>query len=331
MTVKKIAVLTSGGDAPGMNACIRAVCLRGEHHNIEVVGYNSGYIGLINQDYTTLRPSMVHNLIQRGGTLLHSARCEKFKQDEYVKQAAKNLDEANIDGLIVIGGNGSFKGAEKLQSMWDKPVIGVPGTIDNDIAGTDYTIGYHTAIQTAVESLDKVRDTAEAFERIFLVDVMGREAGFIALNSAISSGADHVLLPETFTSAAEELVKILDKLDKRRHHRANSSHIIVVTENIWPGGLEVLQDSLSAETGVGVRILTLGHVQRGGSPVWQDRLLASKLGDFAVEELIRGSMGVMAGVKNTIPVAVKFSDIKNAKKTLNSYSMKMLESITLLG
>ncbi len=331
MSIKKIAVITSGGDAPGMNACLRAICLSAESHNIEVIGYQSGYIGLIKQDYTLLQPHMVHNLIQRGGTVLHSARCEKFLHEKHRQTAVDNLNENNIDGLIVIGGNGSFKGAHALQNMWDKPVIGVPGTIDNDIAGTDYTIGYHTAIQTAVESLDKVRDTAEAFERIFLVDVMGREAGFIALNSAISSGADHVLLPETFTSAAEELVKILDKLAKRRQHRPNSSHIIVVTENIWPGGLQVLQDSLHAETGVDVRILTLGHVQRGGSPVWQDRLLATKLGDYALRAMIKGEKGIMAGVKSALPVSIAFSDLEHTDKRLNPYSMAMLEDITLLG
>ncbi len=331
MALKRLAVITSGGDAPGMNACIRAICLTAESQQIEVIGYRSGYIGLIKQDYIKLTSSMVHNLIQRGGTILHSARCEKFRQDEYVKKAAENLNENNIDGLIVIGGNGSFKGAEKLGEYWDKPIIGCPGTIDNDIAGTDYTIGYHTAIQTAVESIDKVRDTAEAFERIFLVDVMGREAGFIALNSAIASGADHVLLPETFTSAAEELVKILDKLDKRRHHRANSSHIIVITENLWPGGLNILKDSLYAETGVDVRILTLGHVQRGGSPVWQDRLLATKLGDYAVTAMLNGESGVMAGVRSALPVSVEFKYVHNKDKNLNPYSMKMLDTITLLG
>lgn len=331
MSLKKIGVLTSGGDAPGMNACIRAICLSAESLDIEVMGYKSGYIGLLKQDYIKLNSSDVYNLLQRGGTVLHSARCEKFRKDKYIKQAAAQLDADGIDGLIVIGGNGSFKGAQKLQQYWDKPVIGCPGTIDNDIAGTDYTIGYHTAIQTAVESIDKVRDTAESFERIFLVDVMGREAGFIALNSAISSGADHVVLPETFTSSAEELVNILDKIAKRRVHRANSSHIIVVTENLWPGGLNVLQDSLHSETGIEVRMLTLGHVQRGGSPVWQDRLLATKLGNFALKAMINGDKGVMTGVKAALPILVKFEDIDNLRKTLNPYSMGMLENITLLG
>jgi 6-phosphofructokinase 1 len=158
MSLKKIGVLTSGGDAPGMNACIRAICLTAESLDIEVVGYKSGFIGLLKQDFSKLNSSDVYNILQRGGTVLHSARCEKFKQDKYVKKAAQHLDENDIDGLIVIGGNGSFKGAQKLQEYWNKPIIGCPGTIDNDIAGTDYTIGYHTAIQTAVESIDKVRD-----------------------------------------------------------------------------------------------------------------------------------------------------------------------------
>lgn len=331
MSLKKIGVLTSGGDAPGMNACIRAICLTAESLDIEVVGYKSGFIGLLKQDFSKLNSSDVYNILQRGGTVLHSARCEKFKQDKYVKKAAQHLDENDIDGLIVIGGNGSFKGAQKLQEYWNKPIIGCPGTIDNDIAGTDYTIGYHTAIQTAVESIDKVRDTAESFERIFLVDVMGREAGFIALNSAISSGADHVVLPETFTSAAEELMNILDKIAKRRENRANSSHIIVITENLWPGGLNILRDSLLSETGVDVRILTLGHVQRGGSPVWQDRLLATKLGNYALQAMLKGEKGIMTGVKASIPISVNFEDIDKKEKKLNPYSMQMLETITLLG
>ena len=331
MSLNKIAVITSGGDAPGMNACIRAICLAAEAHNIEVLGYKSGYIGLLKQDYIPLHSSVVYNLIQRGGTLLHSARCEKFKHDEHILHAIDNLNANNIDGLIVIGGDGSFKGAARLQAFWNKPVIGVPGTIDNDIAGTDFTIGYHTAIQTAVESLDKVRDTAEAFERIFLVDVMGRSAGYIALNSAISSGADHVLLPETFTSAEQELVKIIDKLDKRRRHRANSSHIIVLTENIWPGGLAVLQASLQAQTNIDVRILSLGHVQRGGSPVWQDRLLATKLGDYAIQAMTNGEKGIMVGIKSSLPISLPFETLGGLKKPLNRYSMQMLDSITLLG
>ncbi len=331
MAIKKIAVLTSGGDAPGMNACIRAVCLAAISVGADVIGYKYGYNGLLKQEYIPLDQYVVRNLLQRGGTILHSARCEKFKHPEQIELAAKHLEDINVDGLVVVGGDGSFRGAKKLQAVWDKPVIGVPGTIDNDITGTDYTVGYHTAIQTAVESLDKVRDTAEAFERIFVVDVMGREAGYIALNSAISAGADHVLLPETFTSAAEELVKILDKLDKRRKNRANKSHIIVITENLWPGGLNVLADSLQAESGVDVRILTLGHVQRGGSPVWQDRLLATKLGTYAVELIQQNEKGMMSAISHRLPAAIPLSDDTLTRKELNTYSMKIRDEITLLG
>lgn len=331
MRVKKIAVLTSGGDAPGMNACIRAVYLAARNEGIEVIGYQHGYNGLLKQDYLSLGHKDIRNLIQRGGTSLYSARCEKFKHAEHRLKAAENLDKAQVDGLIVIGGDGSFKGAEMLQTIWDKPVVGVPGTIDNDISGTDYTIGYHTAIQTAVESIDKVRDTADAFERIFIVDVMGRNAGFIALNSAIAGGADHVILPETFDSAAGELVRILDKLDKRRRNHANSSHIIVITENLWPGGLNVLCDSLQSETGVETRSLTLGHVQRGGSPVWQDRILASKLGSYAVEMVLNDERGKMAGIRHRYPESVTLANSREDRKPLNHYSISMLEKIALLG
>jgi 6-phosphofructokinase 1 len=314
-----------------MNACIRATYLAARNEGIDVIGYQHGYNGLIKQDFVEFAHRDIRNLIQRGGTVLYSARCEKFKKDEYRVKAAKHLDEAGVDGLVVIGGDGSFKGAEMLQQVWDKPVVGVPGTIDNDIAGTDYTIGYHTAIQTAVESIDKVRDTADAFERIFIVDVMGRHAGFIALNSAIAGGADHVILPETFESAGDELVRILDKLDKRRKNHANSSHIIVVTENLWPGGLNILCQSIQKETGLETRILTLGHVQRGGSPVWQDRVLASKLGTFAVEMIMNDERGRMAGIRHRYPESVPLENSREDRKPLNHYSMSMLDKITLLG
>ncbi|WP_395343732.1 ATP-dependent 6-phosphofructokinase [Ningiella sp. W23] len=330
MSVKKIAVLTSGGDAPGMNACIRAVYLAARHEGIEVIGYQHGYNGLLKQDYVEFTHKDIRNLIQRGGTVLFSARCEKFRKEEHRQKAADHLSELGVDGLIVIGGDGSFKGAELLQQLWDKPVIGVPGTIDNDIAGTDYTIGYHTAIQTAVESIDKVRDTADAFERVFIVEVMGREAGFIALNSAIAAGADHVVLPETFESAGDEIVKILDKLDQRRKNHANSSHIVVITENLWPGGLDILRDSLQTETGLETRVLTIGHVQRGGSPVWQDRILASKLGAYAVEMVVNDERGLMAGIRHRYPEAVPLENSREDLKPLNHYSISMLDKMTLL-
>lgn len=330
MAVKKIAILTSGGDAPGMNACIRAVTLAAANDKIEVIGFRHGYNGLLENEWKPLTTASVHNLIQRGGTILHSARCEKFKQPEQIKLAGQVLEKNDLDGLIIVGGNGSFMGALALQDIWDRPVIGIPGTIDNDVAGTDYTVGYHTAIQTAVESLDKVRDTADAFERIFIVDVMGREAGFIALNSAIAAGADHVLLPETFTTADKELAKILDKLEKRRSNVANASHIIVVTENIWPGGLNNLAQALQDKTGVDARILTLGHVQRGGSPDWHDRVLATKLGTYAVQLIQEGRKGVMAGIRHRYPAAIPLDPSKVEMKALNDYSLLIQDKITLI-
>jgi 6-phosphofructokinase 1 len=331
MPINKVAILTSGGDAPGMNACIRAICLACEHESIETIGYKHGFNGLLKQDWRALAAVDVYNLIQRGGTILYSARCEKFKSDEGAVLAAKHLDENEVDALIIVGGNGSFMGAEHLQNFWNKPIIGIPATIDNDIAGTDFTIGFHTAIQTAVESIDKVRDTADAFERIFLVEVMGRDAGYIALDSAICSGSDHVLVPELFTSAAEELVKILDKLDTRRKNNVRSSHIIVITENLWPGGLNVLADSLVSETGFDVRVLTLGHVQRGGSPVSKDRMLATRLGTFAVESILKGKKGVMIGETHTKPVLVDLATTRTKTKNLNHYSVDILDKITRLG
>lgn len=331
MPINKIAILTSGGDAPGMNACIRAICLACEHKGIETIGYKYGFNGLLKQDWRQLSAADVYNLIQRGGTLLHSARCEKFKTEEGAVLAAKHLKENEVDALIIVGGNGSFKGAEYLQNFWENPIIGIPATIDNDISGTDFTIGFHTAIQTAVESIDKVRDTAEAFERIFLVEVMGRNAGYIALDSAICSGSDHVLLPELFTSAAQELVKILDKLESRRKNKANSSHIIIITENLWPGGLNILADSLTSETGFDVRVLTLGHVQRGGSPVSKDRMLATRLGTYAVESILKGKTGVMVGETHTKPVLVELEATRTKVKHLNHYSVDILDKITRLG
>jgi 6-phosphofructokinase 1 len=331
MPIKKIAILTSGGDAPGMNACIRAVCLACEHEGIETIGYKHGFNGLLEQDWTALSASDTYNLIQRGGTILYSARCDEFKTTSGAQLASKNLDALGIDGLIIIGGNGSFMGAEHLLKFWNKPVVGIPGTIDNDIAGTDFTIGFHTAIQTAVESIDKVRDTAEALERIFLVEVMGRDTGFLALDAAICSGSDHVVVPELFSSASEELTKIMEKLETRRSNKVSTSHIIIVTENLWPGGLNALADELISKTEVDVRVLTLGHVQRGGSPVSKDRMLATRLGIFAVESILKGETGVMAGEMHSKPVLVDLAKTRETAKNLNHYSVDILEKIARLG
>ncbi|ALM90496.1 MULTISPECIES: ATP-dependent 6-phosphofructokinase [Alteromonas] len=324
---KRVAVLTSGGDAPGMNACIRAIVIACERQGFTLFGYQHGYNGLLEQEYEILAPQATHNLIQQGGTVLHSARCEPFKTDEGAKTAATNLTKLEVDTLIVIGGDGSFRGADHLADFWHGQIIGIPGTIDNDVAGTDATIGYYTAIDTVVSSIDKVRDTADAFERIFIVEVMGRHAGFLALNSALASAADYVILPETFDQCDAELDKITGQIEKRRQLKGAISFIIVVAENVWPGGLNDLANKLVSKTQSEVRPVTLGHVQRGGSPVSQDRLLATKLGTYAVSLVGSDTNGVMVGELNGTPSEIPLTQTWEKNKPLNPSSMETMLTI----
>ena len=325
--MRKIAVLTSGGDAPGMNACIRAIVLTCLRYDIEVVGYRHGYNGLLQQEYLNLRAKNVYNIIQRGGTILHSARCLEFKSDEAVKLAAKHLDILGIEALLVIGGDGSFRGAQHLSQFWKGQVIGLPGTIDNDIDGTDATIGYYTAIETALDSIDKVRDTADAFERVFLVEVMGRHAGFIGLSAAVASAADQVLLPELTRSNDDELQNIIDHIEQVKLRRGNSSYIVVITENLWKEGVTKLAEELTKRTAIETRPVILGHVQRGGSPVSQDRLLATKMGAFAVEAALEGKTGVMIGEVNQKLVCADLSTSWLGKKQLDPYLVKIQQDL----
>ncbi|MCW8092231.1 ATP-dependent 6-phosphofructokinase [Alteromonas sp. ASW11-130] len=314
---KKIAVLTSGGDAPGMNACIRAIVLACERANYAIVGYQHGYNGLLNQEYCLLNNNQVHNLIQRGGTVLHSARCHEFKTDAGAKKASENLNELDIDTLIVIGGDGSFRGADHLGKFWSGQILGLPGTIDNDISGTDATIGFYTAIDTAVSSIDKVRDTADAFERIFLVEVMGRHAGFLALHAALASSADYVILPELFDNPEAVLDQISSQLAERRKQSEHISYIVVLAEKLWPGGIDNLAKALTKKTQSEVRPVILGHVQRGGSPVSQDRILATKLGAYAVSLVTKDITGVMVGEHNGKTVEVPFTHTWDKSKPLD--------------
>lgn len=322
---KKIAILTSGGDAPGMNACIRAIVLVCERSGYEVFGFKHGYNGLLKQEYTRLCSVKVHNLAQRGGTILHSARCLEFKQDISGQLAADNLNALGIDTLFVIGGDGSFRGAEHLGRFWNGQIIGLPGTIDNDIAGTDATIGYFTAIETAVESVDKVRDTADAFERIFLVEVMGRHAGFLGLNGALASAADYVILPELFNNEDDTLSDILSQLGERREQRGDVSYIIILAENVWPAGINDLAEKLEARTNTEVRPVILGHVQRGGSPVSQDRLLAMKLGAYAATLVGKPVTGVMIGEQNGQAVEVPLSSTWETSKPLDALCVETMQ------
>ena len=324
---KRVAILTSGGDAPGMNACIRAAIIACQKANYTLLGYKHGYNGLLQQEYIPLSLDTTHNLIQQGGTILHSARCKELKRQEGIKKAANNLMKAEVDTLIVIGGDGSFRGAAELGKEWDGQILGIPGTIDNDISGTDATIGYFTAIDTAMSSIDKVRDTADAFERIFLIEVMGRNAGFLALNAALSSAADYVVVPEFFESAEKEIEKLVAQIKAQRALKGPVSFIVVVAENVWPNGLAGLTEALQSHDISDVRPVTLGHVQRGGSPVAQDRLLATTLGEFAISLVGSDITNIMVGEVNQRPVTVPLNKTWEDTKPLNEARVDAMRTL----
>jgi 6-phosphofructokinase 1 len=290
--MEHIAVLTSGGDAPGMNACIRAVVRTAIYHDIKISGIVGGYEGLINNDFKLLTSADVGNIIQRGGTILKTARSKRYKTDEGLDLAYNNLKNQGIEGLIVIGGDGSFKGAEALGKKYtDIKVIGIPGTIDNDLFGTDFTIGYDTAINTVVDAVDNIRDTAISHNRLFFVEVMGRDAGLIALRSGIACGAEAILIPET-TTYIDKLVEVLE----RGWSRKKTGCVIIVAEGDDAGGAykvaEIVKQKFNKyETKVAI----LGHIQRGGSPTCMDRVLATRLGYEAVTALVNGKNRIMVG------------------------------------
>ncbi|MBN2863396.1 MAG: 6-phosphofructokinase [Bacteroidales bacterium] len=300
--IRKIGVLTSGGDAPGMNAAIRGVTRTAVYNGLEVVGIRQGYQGLINSDFMPLESGSVSDIIQRGGTILKTARCEEFKTPEGRAKAYNNLKEARIDGVVVIGGDGSFTGARIFNEEYDIPFVGIPGTIDNDIYGTDYTIGYDTALNTVVEAVDKIRDTASAHNRMFFVEVMGAEAGFIALYSGIATGAEAIIIPETKGEARD-----LKALIESGNIRKKSSNLIIVAEGDEEGGAFAIAEKLKNEfTGYDIRVSVLGHLQRGGSPSANDRVNASRLGHAAVEALLDDQKSVMVGLTNNEIVLVPF-------------------------
>ncbi len=287
--MKKIGVFTSGGDAPGMNACVRAVVRGAIYNGLEVIGIQYGYEGMIEGRFVDLQARSVSNIIQRGGTILRTARSEHFRTTEGRAAAAKNLKAANIEGLVAIGGDGTFQGATKLHEEHGIPIIGVPGTIDNDLFGTDFTIGYDTAVNTAMEAIDKIRDTAASHDRLFYVEVMGRDAGFIAIDVGISSGSEHIAIPETHTNITD----LKEALSASKQHK--SSAIIIVAEGEESGGALSLAEKIKDAAGYDYRICVLGHIQRGGTPSARDRLLASRLGIASVDALLEGQSGVMVG------------------------------------
>ncbi len=290
--LKKIGILTSGGDAPGMNACIRAITRTAIYHNLEVIGFRWGFKGILEMDFRPLGSRSVSNIIQRGGTILGSSRCKEFETKEGVYRAAENLRELGVDALMVIGGNGSLKGAHELTEVWDGQVIGLPGTIDNDLGGTDWTIGFFTAVDTALDSIDKIRDTAEAFQRVFLIEVMGRKAGDIALGVGIGGGAEEILIPEVPLDL-EALGHRLIEAKKR----GKGSYIVVVAEGVCEGGAHKVASEIKRLTSYDSHICVLGHTQRGGSPVGHDRLFATRTGAHAVKAALEGATGVMVGVQ----------------------------------
>ncbi|MDQ0783145.1 6-phosphofructokinase [Chryseobacterium sp. W4I1] len=315
--VKKIAVLTSGGDSPGMNAALRAVVRTANYYNIECYGVREGYNGLINDDFLKMGPRSVKNIINQGGTILKSARSVEFRTPEGRQKAYDNCVKHGVDALVCIGGDGTFTGAKIFYEEFGIRVIGVPGTIDNDIFGTDNTIGYDTALNTAMEAIDKVRDTATSHNRVFFVEVMGRDAGFIALNSGLATGALDILIPEKKDSM-EDLFANFRKAEKT----GKASSIVVVAEGEKLGSIYDLADQTKKEfPEYDIRVTILGHIQRGGSPSCADRVLASRLGYGAVVGLMEGKTNVMAGMRSNDMV---YTPIEDAIKKHNEINKDLL-------
>jgi 6-phosphofructokinase 1 len=292
-TIKKIGVLTSGGDSPGMNAAIRSVVRTCAFHNIECVGIYRGYQGMIEGDFIPMGPRSVHNIINKGGTILKSARSKEFMTPEGRKKAYDELVKAGVEGFVVIGGDGSFTGAEIFNNEYGFPVMGIPGTIDNDIFGTSHTLGYDTALNTVVECIDKIRDTASSHNRLFFVEVMGRDAGHIALNAGIGGGAEEILIPE----AELGLERLLESLKKSKASGKSSSIVVIAEGDKIGKNVFELKDYVEANLPeYDIRVSVLGHMQRGGPPSCYDRVLASRLGVKAVESLMEGKSNFMVGM-----------------------------------
>ncbi|TLX77687.1 6-phosphofructokinase [Labilibacter sediminis] len=324
--VTKIGVLTSGGDSPGMNAALRAVVRAAIYNKLEVVGISQGYHGMILDRIEPMTSKSVSNIIHQGGTILKSARSEGFRTPEGRKKAFENLQKHGVDGLVVIGGDGTFTGARIFAQEYNIPIVGVPGTIDNDLYGTDYTIGYDTALNTVVEAVDKVRDTASAHSRLFFIEVMGRDAGFLALRSGIASGAEAILVPEIDTDF-KQLYTFLEK----GMNKDKSSSIVLVAEGekISGGAIQVAEKVSKEYPDYDTRVTILGHIQRGGSPSAFDRVTASRLGVSAVEALIDDQKSIMVGLVNKEVVHVPFNQALKNKKKLNPALVELTEILSI--
>ena len=324
--MNKIALLTSGGDSPGMNAAVRAIVKTCLFHNIVPIGIRDGYKGMVEGEMYEMKYSDVDNIIHTGGTILGSSRCLEFKNKETRITAINNLNQIGVEGLIVIGGDGTFTGASILSDEMGIPVIGIPGTIDNDIYGTDHTIGYDTALNTVIDAVDKIRDTASSHHRIFFIEVMGRHAGFIALNAAVASGAESVLIPEEIPDLNELVAQI------QSQNKGKRSSIIIVAEGEQEGGsIELINKVAPMLEGYDLRPTVLGHIQRGGSPSAFDRILATRMGSYAVDLILEGQKGIMIGsdgdklITTSLETAVKLHNtpdlerLKLLKKMLTRY------------
>ncbi|KHF41052.1 6-phosphofructokinase [Halalkalibacter okhensis] len=319
--MKRIGVLTSGGDSPGMNAAIRAVVRKAIFHGLEVYGISYGYAGLINGDIKKMELGSVGDIIHRGGTVLYTARCEEFKTLEGQKKGIEQLKKFGIEGLVVIGGDGSYQGAQKLAEH-GFPTIGVPGTIDNDIPGTDFTIGFDTALNTVIDAIDKIRDTATSHERTYVIEVMGRHAGDLALWSGLADGAETIIVPE----ADYEMSDIISRL-KRGQERGKKHSIIIVAEGVGSGF--DFGNRIKEEMNLETRVTVLGHIQRGGSPSGFDRVLASRLGAKAVDLLLEGKAGVTVGIEKNELVYHDINEALSRKHTIDMEMYKLSQQLSI--
>jgi len=323
--IQKIAIMTSGGDSPGMNAAIRAVVRAGIFCGLDVFGIYRGYEGMIEGQIEPMFSHSVSNIIQRGGTILKTARSQRFMTYEGRLKAYQNLMDNKIDALVAVGGNGTFTGASIFDKEFNFPIIGLPGTIDNDLYGTDATIGYDTAVNTVVEAADKIRDTATAHDRLFFIEVMGRDAGFIALRSGIACGAEFILVPETTT-----YINNLARLLRHDWRRNKTSGIVIVAEGEEDGGAyEIARKVKEQLPEIDTRVTVLGHIQRGGAPSAFDRVLASTLGSVAVKGLLEGERGVMAGIINRTVIYTPFEKAIKHHKDINHELLEMSRILAL--
>lgn len=319
--MQKMAVLTSGGDAPGMNAAVRAAVRRAVYHGVQMFGVYHGYDGLIRGDIKEMTLGSVGDIIHRGGTILYTARSEEFRTDEGQQKAVEQLREHGIEGLIVIGGDGSFRGAQQLTQK-GFPTIGVPGTIDNDIPCTDFTIGFDTALNTIVEAIDKIRDTATSHERTYIIEVMGRDAGDLALWAGLAAGAESIIIPE----ADQDKDDIIERLHAG-HRRGKKHSIIIVAEGV--GSAAQYADIIKQRTGWETRVTVLGHIQRGGSPTAFDRMLASRMGAAAVDLLLNGKADRMVGISNNQIVDVDIDEALSKKHTLDLSVYQLARTLSI--